>query len=62
MHKKGPNGIGKCQKQDSIERKFASILKYGGGVLSGKLATSPVEGNLLYFTIKSCFVAEGWGK
>ncbi len=27
--KKGPNGIGKCQKLGSIKRKFPNIFKYG---------------------------------
>ncbi len=28
-HKKGPNGIGKCKKRGSIERKFPTMFKYG---------------------------------
>ncbi len=27
--KKGPNGIWKCQKRGSIERKFPTMFKYG---------------------------------
>ncbi len=34
-HKKGPNGIGKCQKQGPIEWRFSTIFKNGILLLTG---------------------------